>query len=229
MKKQFLVLKFILIIGVGLQAQGFGVSMSYLFPYKGYFASPVAPLAFTLPLSFGDYFGFKIPLTLYNVGGMQISGLPFGNSEKPLMGPFLSLTMGFCPMIKIPLSKDKFILEINGGWLGFQNIKPKIMNGNMNELIALSEGLSNVSSEWEFKNKFGSGLMYGGGLLYFINKKIGLKLGAQYHDAKGKLEFKGDYSGYDLSGDKVGKDSDYNDARLDYRGLSVSVGVVIKN
>ena len=109
MKKQLLVLTFILIFDLGLSAQGFGVSMSYLFPHKGYFASPVAPLAFTLPLTFGDYFGFKIPLTLYNVGGMQVSGLPFGDSEKPLMGPFLSLAMGFCPMIKIPISKDKFI------------------------------------------------------------------------------------------------------------------------
>jgi len=227
MKKQLLVLKFILILGYGLNAQGIG--FSYLFPYKGYFASPVGPLSVTLPLTFGEYFGFNIPLTLYNVGGMQISGLPFGNSEKPLMGPFLSLAMGFCPMIKIPLSKDKFILEVNGGWLGFQNIRPKIMNGNLNELISSSEGLSNVSSEWEFKNKFGSGWMYGGGLLYLIDKKIGLKLGVQYHDAKGKLEFKGDYSGYATNGNKVEGSSDYDDARLDYRGLSVSVGVVIKN
>ena len=161
---------------------------------------------------------------------MQIRSLPFGSSGKPLMGPFLSLAMGFCPMIKIPLSKDKFILELNGGWLGFQNIRPKIMTGNMNELISLSHGLSNVSSEWDFKNKFGSGWMYGGGLLYFINEKIGLKFGAQYHDAEGKIDLKGSYNGFDLGGTKVvDKDLNYDDARLDYRGLSVSVGVVIKN
>jgi hypothetical protein len=221
-----------------LNAQSFGVSMSYLYPKNGHFSSPIAPLSFQdMGVGIGKYFSLAFSMTLYNVGGMSMGGeLPLGGipcllseTDKPLMGPFVSLAIGVYPIIKIPLSQDKIVLELKGGWLGFKNFNPKLMKGNMNDVIAGHAILSNVDSDWTFDNKFGSGWSYGGDLIFFVTETIGLKLGGKYLLAQAPLNLNGSFSGLDVNNNVVSGSVDETDAFLDFQGLSVNIGVVIKN
>ena len=93
-------------------AQDFGISMSYLYPKNGYFASPIAPLSFhDIGVDFGKYISLATSFTLYNVGGMTIGGLPYGESTEPLMGPFVSFAFGVYPIVTIPIVKKTLFVE----------------------------------------------------------------------------------------------------------------------
>ena len=222
-----------------VNAQSFGVSMSYFYPKNGYFASPIAPLSFhDLGVGFGDNLSLAFSMSLYNVGGMSMGGeLPLGgiplslsDDNTPLIGPFLSLAIGVYPIIKLPLSKDKLELELKGGWLGFKNFSPKLMKGNMNELISDHQSVTVTSSEIEFDNKFGSGWSFGGDIIFFVTETLGIKIGGKYLLAELDLNLRGSYTSIDpLTNNLIQVNIDAPDAYLDYQGLSVNFGVIIKN
>ena len=231
MKRTLTILLLITICSSLANAQGFGISMSYLYPKNGYFASPVAPLSFhDIGLDFGNYISLASSFTLYNVGGMSIAELPYGESKEPLMGPFVSFAIGAYPIITIPIVKKTLFLELKGGWLGFINFNPRLMEGNLNDYLANGSGLENVSSAFSFDNKFGQGWSYGGDIIYYFSKTMGIKMGAKYLLAQGPLNLKGTYSGiFPGNGNPVVEQAvDLSGAYLDYQGLSVNVGVVMK-
>ena len=67
-------------------------------------------------------------------------------------------------------------------------------------------------------------------ILYFLLQKAGIKIGGKYLLAESDLNLRGSYTSIDpLTNNLMQVNIDAPDAYLDYQGLSVNFGVIIKN
>ena len=117
MKKFFLIsVLLITIASSNLFSQSVG--FSYFFPKNGYFSNPIAPVNFSFPLKFSEYFKISGGIGMTNIGGMSMTGFPESyNSERALVGPFQSLELNVIPTLVLPFKAVKF--DLFGGVFGF--------------------------------------------------------------------------------------------------------------
>ena len=214
--------------------EGIGVSFSYLLPRNGMFSHPVPPLSLRdIGIDIGSFFGVAGSVSLYSIRGMAIqdaAGKPI-DTDGPLVGPFLSVLSSVVGKVIVPLGPVE--LEASGGIFGCFNIDPPLMTGTLDRYLATADGntYDTVTSSISPDGRWAWGWVFGGKITYFIKGQLGIAVGANYYLGGGDLELSGDYDGYE---DGVGYDTGQSlpailqDARLDYSGLEIILGVEIK-
>ena len=231
---RILVLSLLLLLLTVFNAQGIGVSFSYLLPRNGMFSHPVPPLSLrNIGIDIGRYLRVAGSLSLYSIRGMGIkdaSGKPI-DTGGPLVGPFLSVLGSAVGKVRVPLQRLE--LEASGGIFGCYNIDPPLMTGTLDRYLATSApaGYEAVTSSVSSGGRWGWGWVFGGKVIYFVKGRLGVALGANYYLGGGDLKLSGSYDAYN-AGAQVLDDEPLpitlQDARLDYTGLEILLGVELE-
>lgn len=208
-------------------AQDFGASFSYFFPRNGQFSVPVAPLSIRgLGLKFGDNFSLTTGISLYRVSGMGVTGVPF-EQRNSIIGPSLPLMMPL--QANIIISSGPNVYKFRGGVFGFYNFGTEINHGNLDRALLEHTGWESLNSRVGVESNFGSGYIVGFDYINYIRENIGIKLGGSYLMGGADIKMKGNYTGFPESGDELHYvPVDYPDSRLDFTGLELTIGVVVK-
>jgi len=107
------------------------------------------------------------------------------------------------------------------------------MTGTLNRYLATATGptYDAVTSEVSAGGRWAWGLVFGGKITYFVKGQFGIAAGANYYLGGGDLNLSGNFDGYvDGAGEAVGLDlpASLENARLDFTGLEIILGVEIK-
>ncbi len=227
MKKLYLFLYlFLVLASTNLFSQSMG--FSYFIPKYGYFSNPVAPINFSMPLKFNEYFQISPGIGLSNIGGMSMTGFPDGyNSERALIGPFQTLELNLIPAIVIPMKSFKF--SFLGGVFGFTSFNPKVIEENFNDMLAQANNYraldSNVSID---KSLFGWGYILGVKLSFRVKKNTWGYIGANYYIGGQKMALNGTLTGVDDADVVTDGTFDYSNTKILYHGLQLNLGAILK-
>ena len=233
-RTKIVVLSLLLLLLAVFAVQGIGINVSYLLPRNGMFSHPVTPLSFRdIGRDIGRYLGVVGSLSLYSIRGMGIkdeAGKPI-DTGGPLVGPFLSVLSSAVGQLRVPLKQLE--LEASGGVFGCYNIDPPLMTGTLDRYLATADGKTydTVTSSVSAGGRWAWGWVFGGKITYFVKGQFGIAVGANYYLGGGDLELSGDYDGYEDPGVyDTGQSlpAPLQDARLDYSGLEIILGVEIK-
>ena len=232
---QFTILFLLFLLIPLLGAQAIGVSLSYFLPRNGTFSHPVPPLSLRdIGVDVGRYLGVAGSLSLYSIRGMGIkddSGDPI-DTGGPLVGPFLSVLGSAVAKVKVPVKRLQF--EASGGLFGCYNIDPPLMTGVLDRYLATATATTYeaVTSTVSSSGRWGWGWVFGGKVTYFLMGQLGISAGANYYIGGAKLDMSGSYDAYD---DETGSydagrslPANLQDARLDFTGLEIILGVDIQ-
>jgi len=219
----------IILIGIFrlLSAQEVGLSFSYFIPKNGDFSIPVAPFSFRgIGFDIGKYMGVETGITLYRMGGMGIRDLPF-EPDKPLIGTHFST---FVPLELLLQFQSKYLIfKIKGGGFAFYNLGTKIDHGNFDKALKKHLNFAVLNSDMDLKNNLGVGYLVGTEVGFQFSRKFGINLEAQYLNGYSKLNLKGNYVAVKDDGSGIVEEQlDYPDAKLDFSGIEISLGVTMK-
>ncbi len=206
------------------QAQNMGVSFSFFFPKNGYFSIPVSPFSIRgVGFNITNNLAIETGGSLYLMSGMNISDLPF-ESRQPLMGPIFNIMV---PLeLVLQFGTRDFEVRFKGGGFAFYNFSSKINYGNMDRALARFYNFTIANSELDFDNKIGLGYEFGLEYIQYFNRNFGITIGANYYIGGAKLNLRGQVTGSNPGSDPVSTLIQYPDARLDYTGLEISLGIL---
>ncbi|MDP4267345.1 MAG: hypothetical protein Q8880_07920 [Bacteroidota bacterium] len=218
--KLLIILVFIVLFFNKSKSQSIGVS--YFFPNHGYFSIPVAPLTYSQSFQLFDFFSIAPGGSLFSIGGMNLKDLPEGfSSVRPLAGPFHSVILNLQGIITIPIRKIDFNLK--GGGFAFYNIDLRLLDGNIDRMIASSEKWDAATSDMKFDSKIGYGYLYGVSLTYYISKTNSLEFGANVYTGLAPINLRGTYIGGNIGGQLEKRVFPENKSKLDFSGIEAIV------
>ncbi len=226
MKKTLITLLIVSTFGIG-SAFSQSIGFSYFFPKNGYFSNPVAPINFSMPIKFGNFFQVSPGIGLSNIGGMSMTGFPDAyNSEVALVGPFQSLELSLIPAIVLPFKTVKF--DFAGGVFGFASFNSRIIEGNFNTMLAEANNFDFISTNTIIDKKaIGWGYVFGFKVSFKVTKSAWGYIGANYYMGEQKMALNGEY--YGVANTTITHGSfDFPNTSLLYHGLQISVGAVLK-
>lgn len=220
--KKLLIIVFVAVAQFG-HAQEFGLSFSYFLPKNGDFSTPISPFSFRgVGINMGRYFALETGISLYRMSGLNMKDIPF-ESRQSLVGPNFTF---FVPgELVIQLPGNGFEFDIKGGGFVFYGLNQKLNYGNLDRAIRTMEGWDVVNSDFSFKNGVGFGAHAGVELSVNVTKQFGVSLEVNYLMGGSALPLTGSYTGGTLAGPNVTRDVEYGDAKVDFTGLEVSIGV----
>lgn len=207
-------------------AQNVGLSFTYFFPDNGDFSIPVTPLSIRgLGVDFTNFMGIETGGTFYRMSGMNMKDIPF-ESDEALVGPF------FSAMVPLELTlfyeSRRAIYKLKGGGFAFYNFGTKLNEGNIDRALRKDLGWAVLNSDFEVDNNLGLGYMFGGEIIYYINKKFGVNVEVQYLQGSSDLNLRGTYAGLE------NENASYReeifaapDSKLDFSGLEISLGAIL--
>ncbi|MEP2276894.1 MAG: hypothetical protein ABJH98_15665 [Reichenbachiella sp.] len=221
MKKKTLLSIFALSL-LSLSAKGQGVSASFIIPKDGYFSAPVSPLSIRgLGLDFG-LIGIETGISLYNMPGLPMNGLPF-EANEPLTGPHWSILVPL--QLSLTLDANAMSVKFLGGGFGMGHLAPQINYGNMDRAIRDYEGWDVANANLDVENKIGFGWMAGVELAFHVNDKFSITTEVQYLKGDSGAAITGAYSGGSIGGDIETRTVAYPDAVTALEGVEISLGV----
>jgi hypothetical protein len=221
--KRLLILAFILVIAWESRAQDLGLSFSYFIPKNGYFSTPVSPFSIRgLGFDITRFLAIETGASLYRMSGLNMKDLPF-ESKNSLVGPNFTIFVPVELVIQLKGSKAEF--DIKGGVFGFYGFSQKINYGNFDRALRSYENWSVVNSELTYKNKPGWGYHAGAELTLYVTQQFGISLEGNYLMGGSAMPLKGTYTGGNATLET--KNIDYADAKIDFTGVEVSIGVIM--
>lgn len=216
-------------IGISTPSITFSQSMgfSYFFPKNGYFGNPIAPVSLSLPLSFGKFIRISPGISLSNIGGMAMTGLPeMYNSQRPLIGPFQNMNLSLEGSIVIPTKN--FEVELIGGVVGFTNFSTRLNKGNFDEMIMEAHDYEMMNSQYEIDPKtFGWGWVFGLQFDFRIKENIWAFIAGRYYLGQQEIPIEGKIS-YLQDGSVSDRTISFDNAMLDYQGFEITIGGGLK-
>jgi hypothetical protein len=217
----------VLLTSFGTKESRAQIGLSYFFPENGTFSIPLAPLSYSQPITFRNfrYIKFIASGTVYSIGGMSVKGLPPPvPKDKPLVGPFYSILVSFMPAVSIPIGAVD--LDFCGGYFGAYNILPKVMQGNMDDILKRYESWDACTSAIKMKNNINHGWVFGLSVSIWFNKeKNAISPGLFYYMGGSKLDLKGSYSGGNVGLPVQTKEIEFENSRLNYQGFEVQIAL----
>ncbi len=207
-----------------VQAQEMGVSFSFFFPKNGYFSTPISPFSLRgIGFNITDNLAIETGASLYRMTGMGVSNLPF-ESDKPLVGPFFNV---MAPLeLILQFGTNDFEFRIKAGGFIFYNFGTRLNEGNIDRALLDYIDASVVNSRFEFDNKIGYGYEFGAEYIQYFNRRFGVSLGANYYIGGADLNLRGPITTANASGTISTVYTEFNQSRLDYTGLEISIGVI---
>ena len=207
---------------LSLSVKSQGVSASFIIPKNGYFSAPVSPLSIRgLGLSFG-LLGIETGVSLYNMPGLPMGGLPF-EVDEPLTGPHGSILVPL--QLSLTLDGEAMSVKFMSGGFGMGHIAPRVNYGNMDRAIRDYEGWDVANADLDVENKLGFGWMAGVELAFHVSSKFSITTEVQYLKGDSGAAITGEYSGGSLGGNIETRSIDYPDAVTALEGVEISLGV----
>lgn len=224
MKKKLSILTLFSLLTVATYAQDFGLSFSYFIPKHGYVSTPVSPFSIRgLGVDITRFLAIETGASLYRMSGLNMKDLPF-ESKKPLIGPNFTI---FVPVeLVLQLKGAAVEFDVKGGVFGFYGFDQKLNYGNLDRAIRTYENWTVVNSDVDFKNKPGWGFHGGVELTVYVTTQLGISLETNYLAGESKFPLNGSYTGADNNGSLFTKNVNYNDAKIDFTGYEVSIGLI---
>lgn len=224
--KKLLVIAFILASGAS-HAQEFGLSFSYFLPKNGDFSTPISPFSFRgVGINLGRYFALETGISLYRMSGLNMKDVPF-ESRQSMVGPNFTFFVPGEFVIQLPARNFEF--DIKAGGFVFYGLNQKLNYGNLDRAIRTMEGWDVANSSFSFRNSPGYGVHGGVELSMNVTKQFGVSLEVNYLLGASALPLTGSYTGGMLAGPLQKKDVVYDDAKVDFTGLEVSIGVFMRS
>ena len=207
-------------------AQEFGLSFSYFLPRNGYFSTPISPFSLRgVGVNLNDYFALQTGASLYRMSGLNIIDMPF-ESKEALLGPNFTI---FIPVELVLQFRGKSAqLDLKGGAFAFHGFGQKLNYGNFDRSIRAYENWSVANAELTFDNHPGFG--YQGGIEFTVDvtRQFAVSLEANYLLGTAKFPLKGSYTGAANGGTLTTRTVNYEDAKVDFTGLEISIGVIMR-
>jgi hypothetical protein len=205
-------------------AQEMGLSFSYFIPKNGYLSTPISPFSVRgLGVGLNDFVSLETGFSLYRMTGLNIIEIPY-ESKEALLGPNFTL---FVPAeLVFALSGKSVTWKVKGGGFAFYGFDNKLNYGNIDRLIRESENWEIVNANLNYKNNPGFGYHFGTEFTFYVNKQFGISLEANYLMGSAKFPLSGTYRAVDSAGDIQNISVNYDQARIDFTGLEISLGVV---
>lgn len=206
------------------QAQEFGLSFSYFLPKNGYFSTPISPFSIRgLGFDLNRFLAVETGASLYRMSGLNMKDLPF-ESKEPLVGPNFTI---FVPLeLVIQLHGQQVEFDIKGGVFGFYGFDQKINYGNFDRAFKEHQGWEVANGNMSFDNNPGWGYHGGAELLVYVTPSVGVSLEANYLVGSSKFPLKGTYTGGTTTNETITLGDEYQQAKIDFTGLEVSIGLV---
>ncbi|MEX1190521.1 MAG: hypothetical protein WEA99_01020 [Brumimicrobium sp.] len=203
------------------------VGFSYFFPKNGYFGNPIAPVSLSLPVSLGNYLRISPGISMSNIGGMSLSGLPEEyNSKRALIGPFQDLSLSLEPSIVIPTKNVE--VELLGGIFGFTSFNTRLKKGNFDEMIMETHDYDMMNSSYEIDPKaFGWGWVFGVQLDFRLQGEIWGFIAGRYYLGQQEIPISGDIS-YLKDGIVSTNNFSFENAAMNYQGFEITIGGGLK-
>ena len=205
-------------------SQEFGLSFSYFLPRDGYFSTPVSPFSIRgLGVNLNEYFALQTGGSLYIMPGLNVIDLPF-ESRRPIMGPSATIFIPAELVVQFAGRTQEF--NIKGGGFAFYSLFPRLHEGNLDRAIRKFEGWDLANSDMDFDNNPGVGFHFGAEYVYYF-RKFGLSLEVNYLMGSSNLGLSGNYTGGTLPDNFETKEVSYDDAKVDFTGFEISIGVIV--
>lgn len=208
-------------------SQDFGISASFFIPKNGYFSAPISPLSIRgISLASAGVFSIDIGGSLYRMSGMSITNVPF-DTRNPMVGPFFNVMVPLEAVINLGNSNSSFLIK--GGGFVFYNFGTKLNYGNLDRAMVDYLNLEIANSDFKFDNTIGFGYEFGIEYIQYLNRQFGITLGANYYIGGANLNLRGTVKGVDTNGTISTTPIDFQEAKLDYTGLEISVGLLFSS
>ncbi len=207
-------------------SQGVGVSFSYFLPKNGYFSTPISPFSLRgLGVNFGDYIALNSGFSLYRMSGMNVIDMGELETKDPIAGPNFTVLVPLELVLQFAVNNQEF--KIKGGGFAFQSFDDKINYGNLDKAIRKFEGWEVANSIINFDAGLGLGYFFGAEYIIYVTQQWGLSFEANYFIGDADFPITGSYTGGNTLGPLETKSIDYKDAKMDFTGLEISIGVII--
>lgn len=205
--------------------QDFGLSFSYFIPTNGEFSTPISPFSFRgVGVDFNRFLGIETGGTLYRMSGMSLKDLDLP-TDKSLLGTSFMLMVPLDLVIK--LQGQRVTLNLKGGVFGFAGFAQKINHGNFDRAFISRYGYNLANSELTLKNKPGWGYQAGAEFVIQVTNQFAVTLEGKYINGSASMPITGTLLA-SLPGEfPVNQTVSYPDAKLDFRGLEFSIGVLM--
>jgi len=227
MKKLVLFAVASFILSLNALAQDFGISASFFLPKNGHFSAPISPLSIRgVSLASAGIFSIDIGGSLYRMSGMSITDVPI-DTRKPMVGPFFNIMVPLEAVISLGNSNTAFLIK--GGGFAFYNFGTKLNYGNLDRALVDYLDLEIANSDFTFENNIGYGYEFGIELIQYLNRQFGITIGANYYVGGAKLNLQGTVKGMDANQISTLSSVDWQEAKLDYTGLEISVGLLFSS
>jgi hypothetical protein len=216
----------LLICSKNTQAQEVGISVSYFIPKNGYLSTPISPFSLRgIGFNMGNFFAIQSGFSLYRMSGMNVKNMGELESKDPIVGPNFTLMIPLELVFQLVGQNQEF--RIKGGGFAFQTFDNKLNYGNLDKSIRKYEGWDVANANVDFDPGLGLGYYFGAEYIIYVTRQWGLSFEANYFIGDANFPLKGTYSGGNLLGTIDTKSIDYNNAKLDFTGLEISIGVII--
>lgn len=207
-------------------AQDVGISVSYFLPKNGYLSTPISPFSLRgIGFNLGDYMAIQSGFSLYRMSGMNVIDMDDIETKDPIVGPNFTLLVPLEFVLQYITDQQEF--KIKAGGFAFQTFDNKIMNGNLDKAIRQFEGWEVANSQVEFDNSLGLGYFFGAEYVIFVTRQWGLSFEVNYFMGDADFPLTGSYTGGTALRGLTTKTIDYQESKLDFTGLEISIGVII--
>jgi hypothetical protein len=223
----FLTLSFILLLNAHTDVRGqeVGLSFSYFIPKNGYFSTPISPFSLRgVGVDLNRFVALQTGFSLYRMSGMNVKDIPNIESEKPIVGPNFTILVPAELVLQLVGQSTEF--RIKGGGFGFFGFDNKINQGNLDEALRNFEGWIVADADVEGNHGIGLGFFFGAEFVFFVSNQWGLSLEANYFIGDAPFEMTGNYMGGTESGPIITREVEWTDAKIDFTGLEISIGIL---
>ncbi|TRX52001.1 hypothetical protein FNH22_22780 [Fulvivirga sp. M361] len=206
--------------------QEVGLSFSYFLPKNGYFSVPISPFSLRgVGVDLNRYFALQTGFSLYRMSGLNIKDIDDFSSKDALVGPNFTVMIPVELVLQFVGKRQEF--RIKGGGFGFGTFDNKLNNGNLDKAIREFEGWDVANADFDFDSGLGFGYFFGAEYIFYVTRQWGLSLEGNYFIGDAGFSLNGSYTGGNSAGPLETKAVDYADAKLDFTGLEISIGIII--
>jgi hypothetical protein len=124
------------------------------------------------------------------------------------------------------LQAGNMVFRVKGGGFGYYNFDTRINYGNMDRVMRDYYQWEVLNADLKYDNKIGFGYLVGGEIILYFADKFGINFEVNYLSGGSKLNYRGYVTGGALPDNIVTEYVEYKDARLDFTGWEITIGVL---